>query len=279
MKDFRNDLQKKFAEQEIKEAQEQMQYKSVSAQDDVRKCEKFLREIERFAIISDYHSDFYSVFQGFWAGNVECEVTLWEYIDGQLYADYIGWIDIYNGSEQDFEEYTAEDKTPFALGFNGAVKPKSNDIMRIVAENGHPEVIFEAGNEYIRCLPMVAGLDADTVKYCAQLFAKKWAGKDIPLEHIFPGEWKIEKNMPNNEVKALNEIVKSFIEYNPEVAQKIGISHDDIQEQMQKEMDEFKENVIDKLVDENGCVTMRIGEDDEDFKMQVKNPDKNSENV
>ena len=71
MKDFRNDLQKKFAEQEIKEAQEQMQYKSVSAQDDVRKCEKFLREIERFAIISDYHCDFYSVFQGFWAGNVE----------------------------------------------------------------------------------------------------------------------------------------------------------------------------------------------------------------
>lgn len=99
------------------------------------------------------------------------------------------------------------------------------------------------------------------------------------MEHIFPGEWKIEKNMPNNEVKALNEIVKSFIEYNPEVAQKIGISHDDIQEQMQKEMDEFKENVIDKLVDENGCVTMRIGEDGEDFKMQVKNPDKNSENV
>ena len=42
MKDFRNDLQKKFAEQEIKEAREQMQYKSVSAQDDVRKCEKFL---------------------------------------------------------------------------------------------------------------------------------------------------------------------------------------------------------------------------------------------
>ena len=37
MKDFRNDLQKKFAEQEIKEAQEKMQYKSVSMQDDVRK--------------------------------------------------------------------------------------------------------------------------------------------------------------------------------------------------------------------------------------------------
>lgn len=274
MKDIREKMQKEMDEQEIEEVLQQ-EGRSMFPSGDVEKCKAFLSKIEKFAIISDYHSDFYSVFQGFWAGNVECEVTLWEYIDGQLYADYIGWIDIYTGSEQDSEEYPTEDKTPFALGFNGAVKPQSNDIMRIVAENGHPEVIFEAGNEYIRCLPMVAGLDADTVKYCAQLFAKKWAGKDIPLEHIFPGEWKIEKNMPNNEVKALNEIVKSFIEYNPEVAQKIGISHDDIQEQMQKEMDEFKENVIDKLVDENGCVTMRIGEDGEDFKVQVKDPDKN----
>ena len=30
-----------------------------------------------------------------------------------------------------------------------------------------------------------------------------------------------------------------------------------------------------KLVDKNGCVTMRIGEDGEDFKVQVKDPDKN----
>ena len=43
----------------------------------------------------------------------------------------------------------------------------------------------------------------------------------------------------------------------------------DIREQMQKEMDEFKENVIDKLVNKNGCVTMRIGEGGEDIKMQV----------
>lgn len=49
----------------------------------------------------------------------------------------------------------------------------------------------------------------------------------------------------------------------------------DIREQMQKEMDEIKENVLDELVDENGCVTMRIGEDGEDFKVQVKDPDKN----
>lgn len=196
MKDFRNDLQKKFAEQEIKEAREQMQYKSVSAQDDVRKCEKFLREIERFAIISDYHSDFYSVFQGFWAGNVECEVTLWEYIDGQLYADYIGWIDIYTGSEQDSEEYPTEDKTPFALEFNGAVKPKSNDIMRIVAKNGHPEVIFEAGNEYIRCLPMVAGLNADTVKYCAQLFAKNGLAKIFHWNTFFRESGKLKRICP-----------------------------------------------------------------------------------
>lgn len=64
MKDFRNKFQKKFAEQEIKEAQEQVQYKSEFSQEDVRKCEKFLREIKRFAIISDYHLDFYSIFQG-----------------------------------------------------------------------------------------------------------------------------------------------------------------------------------------------------------------------
>lgn len=43
----------------------------------------------------------------------------------------------------------------------------------------------------------------------------------------------------------------------------------DIREQMQKEMDEIKENVLDELVDENGCVTMRIGEGGEDIKMQV----------
>ena len=142
MKDFRNKFQKKFAEQEIKDAQEQVQYKSEFPQEDVRKCEKFLSEIKRFAIISDYHMDFYSVFQGYWSGNIECEVTLWEYVNGQLYADYIGWIDIYAGLKQDSEEYAQEGRTPFALGFNGSLKSDGDNIIKIEAENGHPAVLL-----------------------------------------------------------------------------------------------------------------------------------------
>lgn len=275
MKDFRNKLQEQIAEQEIKEAQEQIQYKSEFSQEDVRKCKDFLSRIKKFAVISDYHFDFYHIFQGFWGGNIECEVTLWDYIDGRLYAEYIGWIDIYTGVEQNSEEFSQEDKTPFALGFNGAVKPQSKNIVKINSVNGHPEVIFEPGERYARCLPMVAGLNADTVKYCAQLFAKKWGGADIPLEHIFPGEWKIEDNMPENEGKALDEIIKSLILHNPEIAEKIGLGHDDIREQEQDKINEFKENVLDKLVDENGCVTIRIGENGEDFQMQVRKPENN----
>ena len=275
MKDFRNKFQKKFAEQEIKEAQEQVQYKSEFSQEDVRKCEKFLREIKRFAIISDYHLDFYSIFQGDWGGNVECEVTLWEYVNGRLYAKYIGWIDIYTGLEQDSGEYAPEDRTPFALGFNGSMKPEGDNIIKIEAENGHPEVIFDIRENYIICLPMVSGINADTVKYCAQIFAREWGGADIPLGNIFPGNWKIENNMPENEGKAMDEIIESFIAHNPEVAKKIGINYDDFQEQKQEEMDSFKKDVIDKLVDGNGCVTIRIGENGEDLKMQVRDPDKN----
>lgn len=35
-------------------------------------------------------------------------------------------------------------------------------------------------------------------------------------------------------------------------------------------MDKSKENVMDKLVDENGCVIIQIGEGGENLTMQVK---------
>ena len=122
---------------------------------------------------------------------------------------------------------------------------------------------------------MFSGINADTVKYCAQIFARKWGGEDIPLENIFPGNWKIENNMPENKGKAMDEIIESFIAHNPEVAPQIGINHDDFREQKQEGMNKFKEDVIDNLVDENGCMIMRIGENGEDFQMQVRECDKN----
>ena len=61
----------------------------------------------------------------------------------------------------------------------------------------------------------------------------------------------------------------------PEIAEKIGLGHDDIREQEQDKINGFKENMLDKLVDENGCVTIRIGENGEDFQMQVRKPENN----
>ena len=70
MKDIRENMQKEMDEQEIEEVLQQ-EGRSMFPSGDVEKCKAFLSKIEKFAIISDYHSDFYSVFQGFWAGNVE----------------------------------------------------------------------------------------------------------------------------------------------------------------------------------------------------------------
>ena len=274
MKDIRNKLLKEIAEQQIQDTQFQ-ERKSAFSHEDLKKCKHFFGEIEKFAIISDYHWDFSSVFEGFWGGNIECEVTLWTCIDGQLYAEYIGWIDIWNGLPQGTAEYPMENKTPLALGFTGCVKPESDIFIKFEAANGYPEVIFENRKDVIICIPMVPGIDANIVKYCAQLYAKKWGGVDIPLEHIFPGEWKIEKNMPENEDKAWDEILKSLIVYNKEVAAQIGIGEERLRKEHQESMNVFKENVMDKLVNENGCVAMRIGEKGENFQMQVKKDDKN----